>query len=112
MRVVTLGEVMIRMMPPGWERLTKSLPGDPEKLLDCFARMPQPKVPPPQDALAVTRSSSVRVLDAGMARFRSLIVPANVTPSWVTEPLTNVAGAWTFETSSPMGTYRSAEPSC
>lgn len=27
MRVVTLGEVMIRMMPPGWERLTKSLPG-------------------------------------------------------------------------------------
>lgn len=27
MRVVTLGEVMIRMMPPGWERLTKALPG-------------------------------------------------------------------------------------
>ena len=27
MRVVTLGEVMIRMMPPGWGRLTQSLPG-------------------------------------------------------------------------------------
>lgn len=27
MRVVTLGEVMIRMMPPGWDRLTSSLPG-------------------------------------------------------------------------------------
>ncbi len=27
MRVVTLGEVMIRMMPPGWDRLTRSLPG-------------------------------------------------------------------------------------
>lgn len=27
MRVVTLGEVMIRMMPPGWDRLARSLPG-------------------------------------------------------------------------------------
>lgn len=27
MRVVTLGEVMIRMMPPGWDRLTSALPG-------------------------------------------------------------------------------------
>lgn len=27
MRVVTLGEVMIRMMPPGWGRLSQSLPG-------------------------------------------------------------------------------------
>jgi len=27
MRVVTLGEVMVRMMPPGWGRLTQSLPG-------------------------------------------------------------------------------------
>jgi 2-dehydro-3-deoxygluconokinase len=30
MRVVTLGEVMIRMMPPGWQRLTQALPGDLE----------------------------------------------------------------------------------
>jgi 2-dehydro-3-deoxygluconokinase len=27
MRVVTLGEVMVRMMPPGWQRLSQSLPG-------------------------------------------------------------------------------------
>lgn len=27
MRVVTFGEVMLRMMPPGWKRLSQSLPG-------------------------------------------------------------------------------------
>lgn len=27
MRVVTFGEVMLRMMPPGWNRLSQSLPG-------------------------------------------------------------------------------------
>src|SRR5580704_13271060 len=27
MRVVTFGEVMLRMMPPGWKRISQSLPG-------------------------------------------------------------------------------------
>ena len=30
MRVVTLGEVMMRLMPPGWARVTQSLPGSLE----------------------------------------------------------------------------------